>query len=431
MTKSILSILDEVSFTSSSLAKIHILGKHKDNKELQAVFVNAYNPFINFWIKEITQPKKYDGTNDLSHALKQLQKLIGREYTGNAAREFITNVILKGLTKEDAEVISRIIDRDLRIGCSESTANKVWPGLIPTFDVMLSHKDISGIKFPCYGQIKSDGARCHMSLINGKAVALSRSGKAIKTHGVFDSDLALLISEGETLDGELLCYEGGAVMDRQTGNGIINKAIKNTITPEEAILMHFATWDIVDFSSSIPYDKRIERLTISENTARDSYKPTTYEGKIYVLPTEIIENKIAAQEFFEVCRSAGEEGAMLKNMDMVWEPKRSKNIGKMKAEESADLVIVGREEGAGKNVGKLGAFICETSDGKLRVNVGTGFSDEDRKLFWAYSMIYQIIEVKYNQIIQDKNGGLASLFLPRFMGVRYDKNVANSLKELK
>ena len=119
---------------------------------------------------------------------------------------------------------------------------------------------------------------------------------------------------------------------------------------------------------------------------------------------------------------------MIKNMNAVWVPKRTKDLGKMKAEEVADLVIVGIEEGAGKYVGMVGAYVCETSDGKLRVNVGSGLSDNDRA---NQLKIGTIISVMYKQKIQDKSGSQASLFLPRLQEVRFDKDVANTFEELK
>ena len=122
---------------------------------------------------------------------------------------------------------------------------------------------------------------------------------------------------------------------------------------------------------------------------------------------------------------------MIKNMDAVWEPKRTKNIGKMKAYEEADLKIVALEEGGGKYAGMLGAFVCETSDGLLHVNVGTGLSDADRGEFANSAMIGKIITVGYNEIITAKGKDQAALFLPRFICVRHDKDVANSFEELK
>ena len=41
--------------------------------------------------------------------------------------------------------------------------------------------------------------------------------------------------------------------------------------------------------------------------------------------------------------------------------------------------MVATEEGTGRNEGKLGAPICEgTDDGKPRVNVGSGLTDDNR-----------------------------------------------------
>jgi ATP-dependent DNA ligase len=420
---SILDILNEIAATPSTNAKEAIIRREKDKTTLRAVFAAAYDPTISYYIRKIpTYTPDSDGEGvRLSVAIDELSALSSRKVTGDAGIEFLRD-LLNNLDSDDAKVIERIIDRDLRCGCSDSIASRVWPGLVPTFDVMLSHKDISGIKFPAYAQIKSDGARCHMMLRGSAAMAFSRNGKPIELHGTFDALLAKTINEGETLDGELLAVDkDGKVLDRKTGNGIVNKAVKGTISKEEAEMLIFATWDIVDFTSTIPYTTRIERLT----------KAVTSGHKIHVLQTSIVNNEAEAQAFFEQCVSQGEEGAMIKNINAVWVPKRTKDLGKMKAEEVADLVIVGLEEGAGKYAGKLGALVCETSDGKLRVNVGSGFSDEDRKEYWSNQMVGKVIEVMYNQKIQDKNGGQASLFLPRFLSVRIDKNIANSFDELK
>ena len=42
----------------------------------------------------------------------------------------------------------------------------------------------------------------------------------------------------------------------------------------------------------------------------------------------------------------------------------------------------------------------------------------------------EIVEVMYNAIIEDKNSGVKSLFLPRLIKIRKDKSVANSLSEV-
>src|ERR1035437_5152010 len=171
----------------------------------------------------------------------------------------------------------------------------------------------------------------------------------------------------------------------------------------------FATWDIVDYTSTIPYDVRIERLTKQSNLFPNS--------RIYVLQTVIIKDKDAALEFFAQCRDAGEEGAMIKNIKHVWQPKRTKDLGKMKAEEVADLKVIGWYKGeAGKQFENgLGGYIVVTSDGLLSVNVGGGYSEsyrlQDHSVF--YAMVGRIISVTYNEVINSKSTGMHSLFLPR------------------
>lgn len=427
----ILSILNELAATASINDKVAILQREKNNELLKRVFQAAYNPMITYGIKQIpAYAPRFTSSSGytLQTAIDSLGELSSRSITGNAAIHYLDDV-LHTLFKDDATVIERIIQRDLRCGTSDSLASRVWPGFVPTFDVMLAHKDISGITFPAYGQIKSDGARCHLYFDGVHAQAFSRNGKPIELHGVLDNDIACLILAGQTLDGELLCYRDGKVLDRKTGNGIINKAVKGTITKEEAELIRFVTWDIVDFTSTILYFDRIKTLVQNEMHAKRGATP--FQGKIIVLETVLIKNKEEAGEFFEKCILAGEEGAMIKNLSGKWVPKRSKDIGKMKASEVADLIIVGMEEGGGKYTGMLGAFICETSDGKLQVNVGTGFSDAERSEYATSAMIGKIIEVGYNQVITSKGKEESSLFLPRFEGVRFDKKVANTLGELK
>lgn len=419
----ILSILNELEAESSTNEKVRIIEREKNNELLKRVFYAAYNPMIVYGIKKIPVYVTISTKDTLNNALNDLFTLSNRTLTGNNAIGFLSDT-LANLSEDDAEVLCRVIKKDLRCGTSDTLASRVWPGFVPTFDVMLSHADISGIKFPAYAQIKSDGARCHMSLIGGKAVAFSRNGKPIELHGTFDAALALMINDGETLDGELLAMRDGKILPRKTGNGIVNKAVKSTIGQEEAEMLVFHTWDIVDFSSTIPYKERIERLTkLGENVI----------DKISVLDTIIVNGVDEAQLFFEQCLEAGEEGAMIKNINAVWQPKRTKDLGKMKASEVADLVVVGVVEGEGKYIGSLGALICETSDTLLQVKVGTGFSDEDRREFWQTrtGLIGEIIEVKYNQIITSKGKDTTSLFLPVFMGVRVDKTCANAIGELK
>jgi ATP-dependent DNA ligase len=94
-------------------------------------------------------------------------------------------------------------------------------------------------------------------------------------------------------------------------------------------------------------------------------------------------------------------------------------------------VVVGWEEGTGKNKGRLGALVCESSDGLIQVNVGSGYSDEQREEFTKTTAIGKIVTVKYNARIKDRGDGVERLFLPTFIEMREDKDVADSSKKIK
>jgi DNA ligase 1 len=110
---------------------------------------------------------------------------------------------------------------------------------------------------------------------------------------------------------------------------------------------------------------------------------------------------------------------MIKDPNGKWEGKRSVAWLKQKPFIEVSLAVIETEEGTGRNVGKMGALVCEgTEDGKLiRVNVGSGFTDKDRDEFWSCKVDGQVIEVRADAITQNQDGTY-SLRFPRFMRFR-------------
>jgi DNA ligase-1 len=117
----------------------------------------------------------------------------------------------------------------------------------------------------------------------------------------------------------------------------------------------------------------------------------------------------------------GYEGIMIKDPLAGYECKRSVAWLKLKPFIEVSLTVVATEEGTGKNVGKLGALVCEgVDDGKaIRVNVGSGLTDEQRDSFWKVrgDCVGMIAEVRADAITQNQDGTY-SLRFPRFKGFR-------------
>jgi len=119
--------------------------------------------------------------------------------------------------------------------------------------------------------------------------------------------------------------------------------------------------------------------------------------------------------------AGGYEGIMIKDADAGYECKRSVAWLKLKPFIEVSLEIANVEEGTGKNIGRLGAFVCEgMDDGRsIRVNVGSGFTDEHRIDYWnsRNSILGNVVEVRADAITQNQDGTY-SLRFPRFLRFR-------------
>ena len=454
MTK-VQSILEKLENTNSQKEKIEIL---KTMNEVQKRWFSlCYNSLITFGVKKIPEYTSESNSLDTVSIMDILEKeFVTREITGNAAIERLRDILSNA---EEPEVVERLIKRDARCSVNSTLLNKVFPNLIPEIPCMLAQpmneKTLKNIKFPAFSQLKADGMRCIAFITSNNVRMFSRNGTEIICEPLKNTLMTIgqieenLLSDNVTLmlDGELICYKDNKLLDRKTSNGICNKVLKGTASENELNLIQMQLWDIVRVDSNTfnpledkSYEKRLEDLYSILNTNSCS--------KLEVIPTEVVNSMEEALEHFQKMLSQGLEGTILKNQDAKWSNTRSKDLVKLKEENTIDLLVVDIEEGSGDFEGGLGAIICETSDKKLRVRVGTGFSFEDRgfvndlsngkkvvkqiKSLEEVSKNYlgKIVEVKYNQIIKSKGKDEMSLFLPRLVCIRNDKSTANSIEEI-
>ncbi len=430
----IYKILTDLSDLSGRNDKIKLLESHVDSAVLKRVMYLAVDPMVNFYIRKIpAYMTDAVPTRTLEKALDDLSQLSSRAVTGHDGIDWLTD-ILETLSAEDAKVIERVIQKDLRCGASEGTINKVWPGLIHEYPCMLAsaydQKLIDKVKFPAYVQLKLDGMRFNAIVRNGAVEFRSRNGKEIQ---IADPTFALpfiAMADGidTVFDGELLVRDqNGNLLDRKTGNGILNKAVKGTQSKAEGEMVCATLWDVIPFGdfeagvSKTPYSLRLEKLNYLIEGASD---------RISVVWTQEVDTIEEAQSHFERFLADGQEGIILKTKDMIWEDKRSKHQIKFKGELECDLKVVDWIEGTGKHAGRMGALVLESADGIVKTNVGTGFNDDDRNRI-TRDVIGSIVAIKYNARISDKRTGVDSLFLPVFIEIRADKDVADSSKDIK
>ena len=431
-------IIERIAGTSSTNEKLAILTEHKDNTALKMAFYYAYHPQFNFYVKvsEKTIFEEQAYTRDLDEKfIKLLDNLNNRVYTGNEARSYVNDLIFE-LCAGDQKVFMGIINRDLRCGASSTLANKVWKNLIPEYPVMLCGKFDAKAKtylekfennVGFIVQRKSDGGRLNIIVDEeGNVSYHSRNGSVLNLYGFFDTLFSKF--KGYVFDGELLARDESGIVERKVSNGLYTKAVRGTLSKDEVRTMCFDVWDMIpidEFKSGKGVETYENRLTQLLNACA-GINP----GVVQIVESLKVDTIKECVTFYNTMRLQGEEGAIIKVANSVWEDKRSKNAIKLKAEETGDFLCTGVEEGTGKYKGMIGALNIATSDNLLECNVGTGLSDEDRKKD-PKEYINKIVEVAYNEVISSKGSKTKSLFLPVFKGIRYDKNVANSLSELK
>lgn len=486
----ILEILNKVADTGSSKVKQQIIQDNVSNETLKNVFRLAYSKQIMFGIKKFPAPGEQSqsyGMLTLDDALEFLENtLAARKVTGNAAIKELADFIAD-MKPGDVEVVRRVIARDLRIGAGATIANKVWKNLLPAQPQMLanpySEKNVSHIKFPAYAQLKADGARCFAE-ITGDTVddvkLLTRSGNEylglnkLKLELIkATADARVNNPDGILIDGELVWFpvepqvESSLdsmfdepleelskaaefnVSSRTEGNGIMNKALKGTISSQEAEGVKFQVWDFVPLTAyqGIKSKKYHERFADLSVAVKDF-------GRVILIENFLVNNLKEAREVYVKYIEMELEGIILKNIDGLWENKRSKNQVKFKEVISFDLECIDTYPHR-QDPNKLGGVYLRSKCGRIRVKAGSGFKDTtheknkdgewiyipfderdelDREYLWSIrdELVGTIFEGECNGWLKSKGRKepYVSLFLPIIKKRRNDKKDANTFEEI-
>ena len=310
------------------------------------------------------------------------------------------------------------------LGADAKLVNQCIPGLIHTFNLMLGTPiDKCKLKYDehIYITRKLNGVRC--AWVGNKF--MTRQGKEYVGLDHIKNDLLKMGYENMFIDGELLYKNEEGLTDSeafQRGTGI---AMSKENDKSELKLVVFDMFPLEEFwngKSKETYSRRRLLLGGLEEAIGDMVDFQDYAPSVEVV--EELYNGTEHSEIWKWLDYAEQhdwDGIMI-NLDTPYECKRTKNLIKVKRFYTYDLRVVGVEEGTGRNKGVLGSFIVKYKENT--VNVGTGFTDEQRKHFWEHrdEMIGKIIEVKYKEVTVDKKTGLESLQFPVFVSVREDKN---------
>jgi DNA ligase-1 len=436
----ILGCIESVAATASKNEKLAMVRAYMDDELFKRVCEYAYNPFKTFGIVKIPNYTEDCEPNEFSEQTWIiLDALIDRSLTGDAARLAVGNELGR-LTKDSAELMKRILRKDLRAGFGESTCNKAVKGLIPDFPYMRCAlpKDTDLSKWPwqhgVFVQEKADGMFANVDHEVGGVVRItSRQGSAfpIEKFENMANDIRSRLTAGAQCHGEIVVLREGVVCERQDGNGVLNSILGGgDFEPNEMPL--YLVWDQIPLSAVVtkgrhdtPYRTRIAGIT--------SQLASSPGESVKQIATYKVSSLKEAMLYYRKLLAKGKEGVVIKHPDAIWKDTTSKEQIKLKLEVDVDLKITAIVPGkdGGKNEGKPGSLTCVTSDGLLQVDV-TVKNDAIRQriIDSPDDWIDRILVVRSNSVmLPSESNGLHSLFLPRMVehDYRTDKTEPDSL----
>ncbi len=405
--------------------KEQIIEANRDNSVFLEGCRLALDPMITFGLKQIPEKTNEDKDGpglDWDSFNLALTGFTTRNVTGNTARDVVNTMMNTATQEQWNHWYRRILIKDLRCGVSEKTINKVVKGAIPIFECQLSHDSANHESKVCGKkmiEVKLDGVRVLTVVYpDGRVDQFSRNGKELLNFGHIKEQFATVaskLSSPTVFDGEIMSSSFQDLMKQ------VHR--KENVTAGDAVLHLF---DI------IPLDKFQEGKFAVKQRERTAWLKQWYEENMTKLPNvTVLDHAVVdldtdhGQKLFSMYNKSavenGYEGIMIKDLNADYECKRSIAWLKLKPFIEVSLEVVNVEEGTGRNVGRLGAFVCSgvDDDRTITVNVGSGFSDANRDDFWNHrdSCIGNIVEIRADAVTQNQDGSY-SLRFPRFLRFR-------------
>lgn len=410
----------ELQKATGAIAKKSIIDKNKGNEHFRMLLYYALHPLLTYKVSErtLSKPMPYSAniTLQMTNIFEVCETLSQRKALDDAT-VYQVKGFLECQPEEYRDLYIRIIAKTLRLGVTAKTVNKVIPGLIPEWEVQQA--------YPIEKHPIKDGEWFSLTQkLNGVRATYFRGHLYARSGEVYEG-LDHIIDEIErfgecrvAFDGELTLLDKGTLSDNEAfreATGIINSEVGDKTK------ICFTIFDVIpvdEFERGESTMKYRERRGILDELSTTMFKDAIYTRVLEVLYQGTDLSKI--DELLDRMVKEDKEGLMA-NLDTEYKCKRHKGILKVKRFYTMDLPIIRCEEGTGRLAGTLGAFVLNYKGNE--VNVGSGFTDMERDIFWAAreKIAGLLCEVKYKEVSYDKKTGAESLQFPVYVCLRTDK----------
>ena len=440
----VLQQIESITGSGSKKSKQELL-KNNWSNTMQSFMQCAFNPFYRTKLNKLDYSESSVST-DTGQTLgyKEFSDLMSTLLEAKAANNELRSIAINLVESFPPSVRKTLVDvmtKNLNIGIQAKSINKaIGKNIIPTPAVMRAQDKPEEVekwgKF--YVETKYDGVRVIAKVENGKISYWTRNFNEIPAEYMQPiTDELLILSKGQNdifFDGEL------TDSNRKSVSGKLNRMLKGNPDSNISDDFMFNIFDIDSLSTlrlgkgTSLYSARRERL---ESLFFDNQEVLQLDREdkkhIELADMWICDDISKMNDIYDKIVKTGGEGIIAKQ-DGVYECKRSKLWIKFKEICDCDLIVTGFIPGEGRREGYVGSIECTDSTGKLKVNVGSGFTDADLEILNERlkndELIGKIAAVRYNERITDKHGN-ESLFLPRFIEVRDDKNIADTIESIK
>lgn len=436
-------VLAELAATDSRLEKIAILkreAKAKNNDLFEGIRLATAQDVV-FGVKQVPTGDGVEGPygdglafDDFILLANDLQT---RKVTGHDARDLIVVAMKCATTDEWNGWYRRILIKDLKCGMTENTLNEAMKQdgndtyKVKKFTCMLAHdagKD--PVKFLVGKKIiqpKFDGSRVIATKegLHDTFVLQSRNGKIYKNFPTIEVSLNASFKgiSNVMLDFEVVSESFQLLMKNLRST---DGATKN----DDARAVIFDAMPLSEFRVGKSTMKYHERRRLLKDCGESLMKP--FANLIVVDEIEVDFDTAAGRAAYQVYKEKaledGLEGVMVKDPNGYYVCKRDRGWLKIKPFIEGSLTVIGVYEGKPDSecVGMLGGLTCEGLDEsflwkgkkvKIEVNVGSGFSLEQRVEWWTPAgqkkVVGMIAEVRADVVSQNDDGRF-SLRFPRF-----------------
>lgn len=430
----IYDLLQTIKETPGSNDKKDMLSRCMLDELFLKVVQYMYDDSLHFGVKEmpICQKKEFN-QKKLFAFLDSLSQQKGTSDADKGRLAELCSVDVK--TKK---LVHMIINKDAKCGFGAKTINKARPDTVWQEPYMRcsTEKKIEKIVYPAFAQQKADGMFDNLKIYKtGEMDFISRNGKIIHQLDQLKELLQKRIPKkfwGLVIHGELEIKIDGKILDRQTGNGILNSCLSNTADQRLADCVVLKIWDAVPMkaynahSFDLEYTKRYKRC-------KKIVKLVKHES-FACIRTKIVNSHAEAKEFYKLIRSLGGEGVILKNFNMKWKFHTSTDAIKMKNVSEGEFRITSLKKGkpGTKWENYVGSIECASECGKVQFSVG-GLTDAEHLRDWDewLTELGSVCSCEFDGLIKDKSRkGIWSLYLPRNLVLRPDRTSADTLEML-